>query len=815
MPHLPTPRRTRLSHAVRRALFAGLLATSPLLFTPVALAQPVANEQTQTYAIPAGPLDQALNRFASEAGILLSVNAQLTADKRSLGLDGSYSIEEGLARLLAGTGLRAVSAGGNYALEVAVDGRDVLELGETTVTGMHLAATTEGTGSYTSRATAAATGLTLSPRETPQSVSVITRQRIDDQQMVTVGEILANSPGVVANQLDSERTTFSSRGFSITDIQYDGISSYYKSQYAAGESEIDSIIYDRIEIVRGATGLLTGAGEPSASINLVRKRADSREFRGQATLGAGFWDNYRATIDVANALTPDGRVRGRLVASYQDKQAFFDRYARESQSIYGVVDIDLTDATTLSVGASYQHSDAQGITYGGVPLWYTDGSSTHYSRSYTVAPDWNQEEVDQENLFVDLVHRLDNDWNLTLRYMQGRNKVDNSRLFVWGWPDPDTNEIADAPSRVRFPGVTKQESIDVRLSGPFSLLGREHEAIIGASHFDHRHDFDRIAASTAWTSPFDVDDFNSLPEPEWDWAAATLSERNHTKQSAVYGALRLSLADPLKFILGGRLTKYDREGEGYAGRSPYEYDGQHFIPYAGLVYDLTPNLSAYASYTSIFRNQDYRDRNGSWLDPVEGDAYETGLKAEFFDGRLNASVALFKIMQDKLGQSDTGYLVPGTTTQAYYAAEGAESKGVEFELSGELATGWNAFFFATHYTAKDADDNNLNTYLPRTMVRLFTTYQLQGDWNKLTIGGGGNWQSRIYYDEMGPNGERQEQSDYLLANLMARYQITPDLSAQFNVNNVFDKKYQAAVNWYGQGIWGTPRALQGSLTYKF
>ena len=172
-----------------------------------------------------------------------------------------------------------------------------------------------------------------------------------------------NAPGISAPQLDSERTVFASRGFFINDLQYDGISSYYKSNYAAGESELDAIIYDRIEIVRGATGLLTGAGEPSASVNLVRKRADSKEFRGEAQVSAGSWDNYRSTLDLSGPLTPTGNVRGRLVGAYQDKKNFFDRYSREGHVIYGVVDVDLTDATTLSLGASYQKSDADGLTY--------------------------------------------------------------------------------------------------------------------------------------------------------------------------------------------------------------------------------------------------------------------------------------------------------------------------------------------------------------------------------------------------------------------------------------------------------------------
>nr|WP_145003785.1 ferric-rhodotorulic acid/ferric-coprogen receptor FhuE [Pseudomonas psychrotolerans] len=806
----PLSKALRLNLAFRRTLSPQTLALA-MAFSLVSHVQAADRD----FNIPGQSLSSAIQAFGQAANIQVLYNPQDLTGLRSNAVKGRLSTEQAMTTLLQGTGISYRMDGNTLILSANKHDGDTVQLGETDIVGQFAGTTTEGTGSYTTKATSAATGLTLSPRETPQSVSVLSRQRIDDQNLVTVADILGNAPGIATLQLDSERTVFSSRGFSINNFQYDGISSYYKSNYAAGESELDSSIYDRVEIVRGSTGLLAGAGEPSASVNLVRKRADSREFQGEAQISAGSWDNYRSMLDLSGPLTSTGNVRGRLVGAYQDKKAFFDRYSRQTQVLYGVVDADLTDATTLSLGASYQKSNANGLTYGGVPLWYKDGSRTNFSRSFTVAPKWNSEDVEVENVFINLDHRFDNDWKAQAQIMYGRNRVDNARMFVWGFPDRETGLIADEPSRVRFPGEREQDSYDLRFSGPFQLLGREHEAIIGTSYFDQDYSYDWIGANTPWNSPLNVADFGHVAKPDWDYASRELSERNHTKQAAAYGALRFSLADPLKLILGGRFTRYEREGAGWASSGAFEYQDHKFIPYAGLVYNINQTYSVYASYTSIFNFQDYRDRNGGWLEPVTGDAYETGIKGEFFDGRLNASLAAFKIVQDKLGQQDTGYLVPGTDSPAYYSTDGATSKGLELEISGELAPGWQAFFFATHYSAKDAEHQQVNTYLPRTMVRLFTTYQLPGAWHQLTVGGGTNWQSRIYYDNVGPNGERQEQSGYLLASLMARYDITPQLSAQMNVNNLFDKEYQTAVNWYGQGIWGTPRNVEASLSYKF
>ncbi len=797
------------------AMASGLLAA----WLPGAQAQATAGQARQvsamrTYNIPAGPLDAALARFVTESGVPLGAAQTLVQGRQSPGVQGTFSTQAALDALLAGTGLAAThEAGGTYVLRELSNANQVATLASVTVHGN--SETTEGTGAYITGVTSAATGLKLSPRDTPQSVTVVTRQRIDDQGLQDVGNILQNTTGIATLQLDSERTTFSSRGFYINDLQYDGFSTYYKSNYAAGESELDSIIYDRIEVVRGATGLLTGAGEPSASVNLVRKRADSKTFKGEATVSAGSWDNYRGTLDLSTPITEDGRIRARLVAAHEDKKAFFDRYQRKRSVFYGTIDADLTSATTLSLGGSYQKSDANGLTYGGVPLWYSDGGATHFNRSFTVAPKWNWEEVEVQNLFANLEHRFSNGWNANLRLMHSRSDVDNTRLFVWGFPDQGTGLINDEPSRVRFPGYREQNSIDARVSGPITLFGRKHEVVLGLNRTDHKYSFDWIGASTPWNGPLSVYDFGSVPEPEWDYAGQELSERNHTRQSAAYGALRLSLADNLTLILGGRYTQYYREGAGWASSAQYEYRDHKFVPYAGVVFDLTPTYSLYASYTDIFNFQDERDRNGNWLAPVTGKAYEAGIKGEFLENKLNASLAVFRIEQDNLAQQDVGHFVPGTTTSAYYAAEGATSRGVEFELSGEAARGWQVFFGATQFAARDASGKDVNTELPRTLLRLFTTYQLPGAWNKLTVGGGVNWQSRVYYDGVGPNGERQEQSAYAVANLMARYQFTPQLSAQLNVNNVFDKKYQRAVNWYGQGIWGTPAEVMLTVRYKF
>ena len=177
-----------------------------------------------------------------------------------------------------------------------------------------------------------------------------------------------------------------------------------------------------------------------------------------------------------------------------------------------------------------------------------------------------------------------------------------------------------------------------------------------------------------------------------------------------------------------------------------------------------------------------------------------------YDGRLNASAAYFQMKQDNLGVDTGADQADGTSI--YEAIDGAEVKGYELSLAGEILPKWNIQAGYTHTDAKDANGDVLNTYIPEDTFKIFTSYQ----WDKLTIGGGVNWQSEFYLDGVtGIEAEAGRQDDYYLVNLMAKYDIQPDLTLGVNVKNLTDEKYKLNV-WNG---WGAGRSIIGSLTYKF
>lgn len=684
-----------------------------------------------------------------------------------------------------------------------------------TVRGVAPGSTTEGTHSYTTGQTAAATGLALSPRDTPQSVTVMTRQRMEDRQMNSVTEVLRNTTGISSYALDGDggRVAFYARGFEITNFAYDGTpSSALPNTFVPGDGIQDSAFYDRIEIVRGATGLLNGTGNPSASVNLIRKHP-KRDFSASASASAGSWDNYRGVLDLSTPLFGDGRMRGRVVAVDQESHAFLDHYRIKRPALYGTIDADLSARTTLSIGYQYSHSDPKGMPWGGQPLFYGDGSVTHWPRSTNLAATWSTWNSTVKTAFADLEQRFDNGWKLRVGLTRKQADADARFLSALGYPDRVTGQglIPVATSGIL---ATRQDSVDMAASGPFRLLGRQHASVLGMSTSDRTSD-DRETGFLFPRTPLgNLEDWSGrYPEPDFGASAHVLT-RTRVRQSGLYGAVRLSVADPLTLVVGGRVSNYTMD-QSTAAKALHSKETAKFFPYAGLVYDIDGTYSAYASHTGIFNPQTARNRNSDVLAPTAGKNAEVGLKGEYLDGKLVASVALFEARLDNVAQIDAGRLLTDGT-QAYYAANGTTSKGVEFDMQGELARGWNASTGIAHFTAANGDGSRMSSQIPRTTVRLFTTYRLPDDWNRLTIGGGFDWQSRFYQSAMAPAGRQVTvgQAAYATVSVMVRYALTRKATLSIHLDNLLDKHYYAMAGFYNQFLYGAPRNAMVAFNYQ-
>lgn len=670
---------------------------------------------------------------------------------------------------------------------------------------------------YSVKATAAGTKMMMIQRDIPQSVSIISEQRMQDQQLDTLGDVLANTTGITASQADSDRVSYYSRGFEIDNYMVDGIPTYFESRWNLGDALSDTALFERVEVVRGANGLMTGTGNPSASINMIRKHATSREFTGNVSAEYGSWNKQRYVTDLQSPLTDDGNVRARIVAGYQNNDSWLDRYTNEKTFFSGIIDADLGETTSLSAGYEHQSINVDSPTWGGLPRWNTDGTKNSYDRARSTAPDWTYNDKDIDKVFVTVKQRFADTWQATLNATHSEVKFDGRTMYIDSYVNKADGSLV-GPYANYGPGFDyvggtgwnsgkrKVDAVDLFTDGSYELFGRQHNLMIGGSYTKQNN---RYVNTYANVYPDEVGSFYNYNGnfPETNWGQQTLAQEDTTHMKSLYAATRVSLADPLHLIIGARYTNWRMD------TLTYSMEKNHTSPYAGLVYDIDDNWSTYASYTSIFQPQNYRDSSGKYLSPVTGNNYEVGLKSDWMNSRLTTTLSIFRIEQDNVGQS-TGMPIPGSNNDtAYRAVDGTVSKGVEFEINGAITDNWQMTFGATRYVAEDNEGNAVNPYLPRTTVKLFTSYRLPV-MPELTVGGGVNWQNQVYSDTVTPYGTwRAKQGSYALVDLFTRYQVNKNFSIQGNINNLFDKTYDTNIE--GSIVYGEPRNMSITASYQF
>lgn len=775
---------------------------------PVLLAAPPlwAQEARIGYDIPAQPLAQALMRFSQASGMQVFFDPAALRGKTSPGAQGALTRGQALAALMAGSGL-GYSIEGNAARiqapqpAAAAGAEGGVTLDQVTLTAA--GGTTEGSGSYVAPEASGATGLPLTIRETPQSVSVVTNQRIQDQALQTTQEVLSYTTGVRSTPYETDRDDTYSRGMWIYSYVIDGVSLDSGAGFAAGASVLSSTApYDRVEVVRGATGLLTGTGEPSAAVHIERKQATATETTGQVELRYGSWNQVGAVVDVGGKLDGDGRLRARFVADVGSSDSFRDRYHVRKQTYYGTLAWDATEQTTLTFSLEHRDYDPSASEWGGWPSVYSDGSKTHFPRSFSNSVDWTYWKSRRTMATARVDHDFGNGWTGKATLSGVKAMYDAELLaFFYGMLNPDGTGLE--PRAWKGRSEDRQLALDASVSGPVQLFGRDHDLNFGVQG---RRNWQR---STSYgfdgEAPiFDnINDFDGhLPRPDFyqtsqtDWGVTTT-------QYSAYGSGRFQITDPLTLVLGGRYTDWKADSRHF----------ETFTPFIGLVYDLNDTWSLYASHTAIFNPQDARDRYGRYLDPVEGKSSEIGAKAEIGDNIL-ISMAYFRTYRDNVAMEDGNNVVPGTPDQAYVGAKGITAKGLELELSGEIAPGWQLFVGASTLKTTNPDGSRTATEQPSRMLKAFTTYKLPGQWDRWTVGGGVRVQNRTWADaEIATGSIPVYQGGYAVWDAMLRYDISEDWAAQLNVSNVLDKTYY---HTGGSGAYyGAPRNALLTITARF
>lgn len=832
--------KSRLAMAIRAVLWGMPLMAGSFATTAV--------YATTTYPVNITqlPLDEALKQLAIQTGTTISYDSKALSNLQAKALKGNYAVDQALAALLQPHALLAVkvnnggysvqakqrvqtqtrevqleaihsqaknASGANSSQVMSADGTAQLAtISLTANSGNNL--TTEGSGSYTAKATTASTGLALSLKETPQLVSVITRQQMEDQNLTQLTDVVSQAAGLTINQsgnIGSDLSPIYARGQTVDNYLLDGVK--LMSSYSSIFQSQDTALFDRVEVVRGANGLMTGAGSASASINMVRKKP-LQDFKASVSASAGSWDTYRTDVDVSSPLNQTGTIRGRTVLAYQTGDSYIDRYSEERKIAYGVVEADLTEKTKASLGLSYQKMDISGIARGGLPSFYTDGTLIDWSRSDSNAASWSESDRTTTAYFADIEHQFNERWKL--KGVISRTITASDEIVGYGYSRSGINKETGAGAVLygsHWDYEPTQDLFNLTLNGSFDLLNQTHDVVLGTTYARSKN---KRPTYSGWS----VSTLDNIFE--WDGNTPTRPEMpiggwysNDEKSQSVFGAIRLKLADPLAVILGTRLENWQRVDKDYTNSdqklvTSIREEKNKFIPYVGITYDLTEQWTGYASYTNIFLPQDKQTTTGSYIDPLVGNSTELGIKGEFFDNQLNVGAAIYQTQEDNKSIAIEGETAPDGS-QAYRTESGTKSRGFELEATGKLTDTWQVSASFSRNISQDKDGNNLNTNIPNNTAKFFTTYTLPYLDEALTIGGGLRWQSEIYQDNV-PTKTRFTQDSYALVDLMARYKINENLLVNFNLNNLFNEKYHLSTT---NSYYGAPTNFRVGLKYDW
>ena len=627
--------------------------------------------------------------------------------------------------------------------------------------------------------------LPVSTYDTPQSVSVVDAKFIEDFGLDDVNQLLNLVTGVNVEQVETDRTYYNARGFDIKSMQVDGIGLPFNWNVVGA---LDTYVYDKVEVIRGANGLLTGIGNPSGTINYIRKRPTNDMFF-KTEVSSGSWDKQRIEADLSGPLTANGSWAGRLLGAAQSSDSYLDNYENDRAIVSGLLEGQVGERATVTFGYTQQNNDSQGVLWGALPLLYDDGRQTEYPRSTSTTMNWTKWNTQIRTGFVEATYAFTSRWNLqtTLTY----NDYDEpSKLFyTYGAPNEQTGE-----GLFGYPGNYHSKSnrtlFDSTLTGAFDAFGRTHEVLFGTSLSQANEKANQRAApftDPAWGAlpAFPGWRGNEIAQPQWE--DSVVQADWNTDFRRLFGVGRMNVTDALSIIAGFNAISLHSNGFSYGESS--RSDDQEISPYVGVTYAITETVNAYASYSDIYQPQSEFDVNARQLGAAEGTSYEAGLKAELFDRRLLASISLFRARQDNYAEyagfnPDTGI--------SYYAGVDVESEGYELEVSGHVTDSWSLL---AGYTSLDLDDphtgDDVRTFVPNRTFNFGTRYRFD-ELPGLEAGATAKWQDDTHLDAAGgviDSDAHAVISGYVSYSFLEKYEIA------VNGYNLTNEKYLTSLYW--------------------
>ncbi|MHB2081226.1 TonB-dependent siderophore receptor [Pseudomonas asiatica] len=654
---------------------------------------------------------------------------------------------------------------------------------------------------YKATRSASATRTDTALHETPQSVSVVPKDVLEDTGATRLQDGLDYAGGVGrANNFGGQGlTTFTVRGFTTGE--------FYRNGFPINRgypNAPDANTVERLEVIRGPASSLYGRGDPGGTFNVVSKQPLPES---KVTLGSQFDDQgmHRATLDATGPLNQDGSLAYRLNLLGEGGESFRDDVESERYDVAPVLSWQVNDSTKIVFEGDFMrnnHPLDRGLTRYATQT----GSASRDTYIWEKGSD-NLLHNDNNMAQVRFEHLLNDNWTLGGGFQFLDGSLKGNAVEANGAP-------ADGRTLQRNFNYRKLEWTDrdwqLNLTGHFDTGAFSHTLLTGIEYEDY--DYSSIIRRSTASYPIDI--YNPVlgqPRPALASVPTTWDTEN-LKTWAFFIQDQVALTERLKALAGVRFERFEHD---YDDKRPANRDfskGENGVtPRFGLIYDLTDTVAVYANTARSFKPNSGASLQGSGFDPEKGKSYELGVKWEAPDRQLSVDAAIYHIVKENVLTRD-----PADPNYNLAAGE-VRSRGLDINVAGNLTPEWRVIGGYAYVDAEVTKDNRLPSgtrlaNIPRNSFSLLNTYEFQDGLAKgLGLGVGVK-----YVDDR--NGQTEavtyNMDQYTVVDLLAFYKVNDNIRLNLDLKNLFNKEYdEGAFNFYAYP--GAPRTVQAGVSYTF
>ncbi|MDC7815575.1 TonB-dependent siderophore receptor [Pseudomonas sp. BLCC-B112] len=677
-----------------------------------------------------------------------------------------------------------------------------LELGTADVIGTESYERADGpVQGYRATRSASATRTDTSIHETPQSISVVAKDAVEDLGATRLQDALDYAGGVGrANNFGGQGlTTFTVRGFTTGEFYRNGfpINRGYPNMPDANTIE-------RLEVLRGPATMLYGRGDPGGTFNVVSKQPLPER---TVTLGSQLNDQgmRRGTLDASGPLNEDGRLAYRLNVVGEGGDTFRDHVDTERYGVTPVLSWQVSDATRLIFEGDFMRNNApldRGVTR------YAKQIGSASRDSFFGEKDVGKLHNDNNMAQLRFEHLLNDDWTLGggVQWLDGSLKGNAV----------EANGIAaDGRTLGRNFNYRKLEWTDrdaqLNLTGHFDTAGLQHTLLTGIEYEDYDYQ-SIIQRSSGAVGAYPIDLFDPLyGQPRPALTRTPTHDKENLKTYAAFVQDQVALTDKLKVLAGARFERFEHDYETYVpGGKSWQASDNAVTPRIGVSYDLTETLALYADTARSFKPNTGASRLGGGFAPEKGKSYEMGLKWEALDQQLSVDAAIYQIEKRNVLTTD-----PVDSTFSVAAGE-VRSRGFDVNVAGNLTPEWRVIGGYAYVDAEVTKDNVLRSgtrllNIPKNSFSLLNMYEFQDGMLKgLGLGSG-----LRYVDERAGQTANTgfSMGSYTVVDLLGFYKVNDKVRLNLDLKNLFDRDYEEGAFGNVYAYPGAPRTLQVGIAY--